>query len=304
MSNYVGEIAALATSVCWTFTALCFEFAAKRIGSIALNILRLLAALIFFTIAGIILRGEPIPFSAGREVWIWLSISGLVGFVFGDIFLFQSYIDIGARMAQVVFVSSPLITAVLGFFVFGERISPLGITGMLIVTAAIVFVILDRSPDKPDRSAAAPGASSRRIRGIVFAFFAALGQSGGLILSKIGAPASDPIAATHIRVIAGLLGFIVLALCMGQIKAPLRGLRDLPAVRSLTLGAFIGPFMGVTLGLVAMQRTSSGVAATLMGLTPILILIPDAIIKKEKIRIKEVIGAIAAVGGAALIFIQ
>ncbi len=299
MVKYFGEFAALGTSVVWTFTSLCFEFAAKRIGTIGLNILRLLVALIIYTVVGLIFRGELIPLSASPSVWFWLSLSGLVGFVFGDVFLFQAYIYIGARLTQVVFVTSPIITAVMGYFVFGETIAPLGILGMAIVIASIIFVVIDRRSKQKDSQSEK---SVYKVRGIVFAVLAALGQSGGLILSKIGAPSSNPMAATHIRVIAGLIGFVVIAAIMGRLDEPIKGFRDKQALKVLSLGSFLGPFAGVTLALVAMQRTSSGIAATLMGLMPIMILIPDCIIKKEKIPSREIIGAIGAVLGAALIF--
>jgi drug/metabolite transporter (DMT)-like permease len=103
MDARLGEIAAVATSVFFTVTAVCFEFAAKRIGSLALNVLRLAAALAIFAVLGLVVRGELLPFGAGPEAWLWLSLSGLVGFVFGDLFLFQSYIDIGAPPPQVIY---------------------------------------------------------------------------------------------------------------------------------------------------------------------------------------------------------
>jgi drug/metabolite transporter (DMT)-like permease len=299
--NYSGELAALGTSVFWTFTSLCFEFAAKRIGTIGLNILRLLAALVIYTIVGLIFQGELIPMSETPKVWFWLSLSGLVGFVFGDVFLFQAYIYIGARMTQLVFVTSPVITAVMGYFIFGETIAPLGMLGMALVLAAIMFVVVDKKSGQKNIPSARP---VHKVRGIVFAVLAAFGQSGGLILSKIGAPDSSAMNAAHIRVIAGLIGFIIVALIIKKIDEPIKGLKDKQAVKVLSLGALLGPFAGVSLALVAMQNTTSGVAATLMGLVPIMVLLPDSIIKKEKIRPKEIIGAVAAVLGATLIFVH
>jgi len=305
-TNYPGEFAALGTSLCWTVTALAFEYAAKRIGSLALNILRLVVALLIFMTINLILHGQPIPLDAGPQVWFWLSLSGLMGFVFGDIFLFQSYIDIGARTAQVIFVSSPLITALLGFLLLGERISPRGILGMLIVIGAIMWVILGKA--KADKNAFDQNdlqrAPHHRIRGILFAFFGALGQSGGLILSKIGAPHYDPLRATEIRVIAGLIGFNIMALVLGKLSEPVRALRNKPALKALSLGAFFGPFLGVSLGLFAVQRANTGIAATLMGLTPILIVFPSVVLYKEKLTLREVLGAIVAVLGLALLFIS
>ncbi len=89
IENHTGEFAALLTAVFWTVTALSFESAGHRIGSVALNILRLVIGLVFLGVYTFISRGLVFPSDASYENWIWLSLSGLVGFVFGDLFLFQ-----------------------------------------------------------------------------------------------------------------------------------------------------------------------------------------------------------------------
>jgi len=303
MDIRIGEVAALVTAVFWTVTAVCFEFAARRIGSLALNVLRLAAALILFTILGIVLRGELLPLGAGAEVWFWLSLSGLVGFVFGDLFLFQAYIDIGARLTQVVFASAPLMTAVIGWFALGERISAVGLLGMVVVVAGISLVVMARGPSMPETAGNAASPPARRLRGLFFALMGALGQAGGLVLSKIGAPSSDPFVATQIRVIAGLIGFLVVAAVWRRSAEPWKALRDRSVLGVLSVGAFFGPFLGVSLGLFSVQRSNAGVAATLMGLTPILILIPAVFLKSERVTPREAVGALVAVAGSSLLFL-
>jgi len=71
-----------------------------------------------------------------------------------------------------------------------------------------------------------------------------------------------------------------------------------------TIGAFIGPFLGVSLSLYAVQRTITGIASTIMAIVPVLIIPLEVLIKKEKITFREVAGAIIAVGGVALYFIE
>ena len=303
MDIRVGEAAALVTAVLWTFTAICFEFAAKRIGSLSLNVLRLATALILFTTLGLVLRGELLPLAAGADVWFWLSISGLVGFVFGDLFLFQAYIDIGARLTQVVFASAPLMTAVIGYFALGERIGAVGLIGMVVVVSGITLVVMDRSPSAAETAGTAALPPARRLRGVFFGLMGALGQAGGLVLSKIGAPSSDPFVATQIRVIAGFLGFLVVAAVWKRSAEPWKALRDRRALGMLSIGAFFGPFLGVSLGLFAVQRSSAGIAATLMGLTPILILVPSVFLKKERVSPREAAGALIAVAGSSLLFL-
>ena len=56
MTSHLGEFAALLTTVFWTITALAFETASKRIGSMHVNLLRLGLATVF---------SHYFPFSTG-----------------------------------------------------------------------------------------------------------------------------------------------------------------------------------------------------------------------------------------------
>jgi hypothetical protein len=69
------------------------------------------------------------------------------------------------------------------------------------------------------------------------------------------------------------------------------------------IGSFFGPFVGVSLSLYAVQHTQVGIAATIIALVPIFIIPPSMIFKKEKIGPRDVIGALLAVGGSALLFV-
>ncbi len=46
MSQYVGELAALLTALFWTVTSLSFESAGKKVGSLSVNLIRLILAFI------------------------------------------------------------------------------------------------------------------------------------------------------------------------------------------------------------------------------------------------------------------
>src|SRR5665647_3808593 len=89
-NQHIGESAALLTALFWTITSLSFESASHKIGSVAVNILRLIIGFAFLSVFSLIRRGLLLPIDANIENWIWLSLSGFVGFVFGDLFLFKS----------------------------------------------------------------------------------------------------------------------------------------------------------------------------------------------------------------------
>ena len=74
-------------------------------------------------------------------------------------------------------------------------------------------------------------------------------------------------------------------------------------MKRITLGAFFGPFLGVSFSLLAVQNTQAGIAATLMAISPVLIIAPAIILFKEKVNWKEVLGAVITVGGIMLFFL-
>jgi len=82
------------------------------------------------------------------------------------------------------------------------------------------------------------------------------------------------------------------------------GIRNRKGMQLVILGSIFGPFLGVSFSLLAVQNTSTGVAATIMAIVPVLIIPPAIIIFKEKINIREVIGSILAVAGVALLFLE
>ena len=45
--SYIGELAALATAICWTLSPIAFEYSGKEVGSLSVNYIRLIIAFIF-----------------------------------------------------------------------------------------------------------------------------------------------------------------------------------------------------------------------------------------------------------------
>ncbi len=309
----IGELAALGTAVCWTITAISFEAAGKRVGSLTVNLLRLAIAVLFFSVYTLVISGSPVPIDAPASAWGWLGLSGLVGFVIGDLLLFQAFVLIGSRVSMLIYSSVPPITAILGWIILGETLTLLGICGMALTVGGIAIVVLQRnqgSPPELDAAAVMVPHSPKRVRtqrrlsmkGVILALGGALGQAGGLVLSKLGAPSFNPVEATQIRGYAGLLGFLVIFVLLGRWRQVGAALRDAKAMIRITVGAFFGPFLGVSAGLYAAQHSTTGIASTIMSLVPILIIIPSVLFFHERVRPREILGAIVSVVGVALLF--
>lgn len=290
--SHIGEIASLITAVCWTFSAIYFEKAGRRIGSLSVNIIRIFLGVIFLGITTYFTRGMFFPMDATAYNWIWLGLSGIVGFFLGDLFLFKSYTIIGSRTSQLVMSLAPMITAIIGWFFLHEILSIKSILGIVVSVTGIIIVVAGKKLKL-----------NVPIRGFLYALGGALGQAIGLILSKKGMGNYDAIAATQIRAIIGFAAFAILVTFMNRWKNVLLATTEKTGMKATAIGAIFGPFVGVALSLYAVQHTETGIASALMALTPIFIIVPSAIMFKEKITARQVIGAVISIIGATIFFL-
>lgn len=295
--NHPGEFAALLTAIFWTITALAFEAAGKRIGSLQVNFLRLVFGFFFLSLFNLIRGSQLFPAGATPENWLWLSLSGLVGIFLGDLFLFKSYTIIGSRFSMLIMTLVPPITALFSFIILNEHLSLLHFLGMMLTFGGISMAIFNRTGKGEKVSLKLAPA------GLLYALGGAVGQALGLVLSKRGLGSCDPFSATQIRIISGFAGFSVLVTLMGRWPRIAEAITDIRGMKPLTLGAFFGPFLGISFSLIAVRYTEAGIASTIMALTPVLIIAPAAFIYKEKVTFTEVAGAIISVGGVSLFFI-
>jgi drug/metabolite transporter (DMT)-like permease len=294
---YPGEIAALATACCWTVTSMAFEAAGKRIGSLPVNLIRLVMAFGFLTVFCALERGAPLPTDATAEAWAWLAVSGVIGFAVGDLCLFRAFVVIGARLSMLMMALVPPFTALIGLAVLGEELGPLDLLGMGLTVGGVVWVVLERKKARDGSTGRPP------VSGILLGLGGAVGQAVGLVLSKHGMRDYDPFAATQIRVLAGIVAFVAIFTVAGIWPRVIEALRNRAAMARTTLGAVFGPFLGVSLSLLSVKYTETGVASTIMSIVPVLIIAPSALIFKERVTLRAVLGAVVAVGGVAVLFL-
>lgn len=294
--QYLGEISAFATAICWAFCSTSFEIAGKKIGSMNLNLSRLFIGMFFISSYTCITRGVFFPIDATPTQWFWLSLSGIIGMVVGDVLLFEAFVQIGSRISMLIYSSVPPMSAILAYLILGESMTYQQIIGMMITLLGIAIVITASGGDKKLKL-------SYGKKGVFFAFGGALGQALGYVIGKVGMGSYDAFASSQIRILAAIFGFAVFFTLRGQWPSYRQSLKRSDALISLTIGSFFGPFLGVSLSLYAIQRINPGVASTLIALTPV-ILIPYAyFVKNEKLTFREVVGTCTALVGIGVMFL-
>ena len=300
MLDPLGGLAALGTSVLWAATSTFFTFAAREVGSLALNRVRLLLATLFLAITHLALNGALIPQDVHPQAWFWFGLSGIIGLALGDAFLFQAFVWIGPRLSMLLMSLAPVISMIVSWVFLAEHLTLLQVSGIGITVVGVSMVILDRkSINRTDSQ------TRDYFKGLLFGFGGAMGQALGLVTSKMGLSTGlSPLSGNLIRMVSAAVIMWLYALLMNQAKSTLDSVRYSGQARTfLLMGAVTGPFLGVWLSLVAIQHISVGIASTLMSLPPILLLPVGKILFKERIGLKAVVGTLAAISGVAILFL-
>jgi drug/metabolite transporter (DMT)-like permease len=296
----VGEIAALATSFCWSLTSIQFTLAGRRIGSDVVNRVRLVLAALGLSLTHLLLHGELWPIHAEPFRWGWLGLSGTVGLVLGDGCLFHAFLLIGPRRAMLLMTLAPVISTLLAWGWLGETLHPVEIGAVLLAVGGIAWVV-----SEGQQAQGAPAESRRQyILGVLLGLGGALGQALALVTAKQGLVGDFPsLSATLIRMLVALGVIWLPPLVRGQVGATWRALGDKETWPSLVGGSLTGPFLGVWLSMVAVQRAQVGIASTLMALSPIILIPLDHWIFRERISLRSVAGTVVALAGATVIFL-
>ncbi len=297
-----GEMYALFAALLWVFGAMLFESLGKKNGATTVNFLRLLLGFIFLSIFTLFSRGFLLPLDADLHSWLWLLLSGIVGFAIGDLFLFKALVMIGARISMLIMTLAPPTAAILGWIILGETLSSFQLIGMIVTLFGIAIVILQRQ-DKNVTDIEKKGQKFKYpLIGILMEVIGAFGQGSGLVLSKLGMGDYNPFAAVQIRIIAGLFGLGIIISFSKNWKTVLKPTGNIRTMSLLSLGAILGSFLGISFSLLAIKYTNTGVASTIMAIQPILLIPASMVFFKEKVNFTEVIGALVAVSGIVLFF--
>jgi drug/metabolite transporter (DMT)-like permease len=301
-----GVFAAGGTALGWAGTSLFFTAAGKRVGSLAVSFIRLVMGLVLLTVC-VRFTGQWLA-PATPHAWIWLGLSGVVGLFISDVCLFESFLWVGPRVSMLIMTLAPVFAATLSWIWLGETLNGWAIVGMAIVLGGIISVVIEKRVNVDGSRRTHP------VAGVLLALAAAATQGIAVVLSKYGMEVDGAaqialtpktiefgIAATQIRALVALAGYFVLYPIVGWVPRTVRAFKNAPGMGFMACGAVVGPFLGVSLSMIAIARIPAGVASTIMQTSPIIVIPFVMLVHKEQISRRAIIGAIVACGGVALL---
>jgi drug/metabolite transporter (DMT)-like permease len=232
-----------------------------------------------------------------------LGLSGIIGFSIGDYCSFNSFKLLGPKLASLYTTFAPGAALLIGYIALNESVNLIGIFGILITVSGVIWLTLS----KKDSNAATQVGYTRDKRGIIYGIIGALCQGTGLVLSKYGMDYYDvklpTMHAVWIRLLFAFSAAFIVSLLAGKLKSNSKPIftnekNNLPF---LFFGTILGPVMGVTLSLLAIQKLEVAVAQTIFALLPLFVLPISLIVYKERITIQSVFACLLALSGVLLL---
>lgn len=292
-----GELAALGTAVCWSFTAVFFSFAGRVMGSPVVNRSRLIFAFLLLALSHRLVEGSFFPTGVEPFRWGWLGVSSLLGLVLGDAFLFQAFVLLGPRLSTLLMSTVPVYSTLFGWLLFDEVLAPVELLGVCLTVAGVAWVVTEKQPGLD-------ATQSRAYKtGLLFGMLGALGQVANLVTARYGLVGGfSSLSATIMRILIALVVLWGFAAVRGRIGHTVRQWGHRRAFAALLGGAVAGPFLGIWLSLIAIQQARLGIASTLMALPPVILIPIEYLVYRRRVSRRSMAGTAVAMLGVALLF--
>ena len=296
----IGEAAGLATALSWSVSAQVHTMAGRIVGASGVAVARVP---LYVCSVGLVALITASSFAVPLEAVLFLACSAAMGITIGDPTFYGSCVIVGPRLALLLQSLSSTIAAILGFFFLDENIGLMGAAGILVATSGVAFVLMEGGFKAGTDLGSLP--RGLLFKGLAMGFLTAFSLALSFILMKRALLTEiDPIWGAFIRMcIGGSFIWIITALRGRLFSIMRRAWSDKTTVKLFFMGAAVS-LLGNSLVPIAMKYTATGIAATLIGLQPILIIPLVAIIDKKPPSPRAVVGTAIAFSGSAMLFLR
>lgn len=294
-------LAAILTTVLFSLSALSGRRLTRFLSGSLANLLRLMVAAILL---GIFTHGWGRGLHA--LAFVWLFISGCVGFGVGDLALFQAYPRIGSRrtMVMVQCLAAPIAALTEWLWLDTTMTLPELLCGALILLGVGIALM----PQRGDSDAAE---SNHWVAGAWFGLLAAACQAWGAVLSRKAyavsaahglamAGISDGVAAAYQRLLGGVL---ISAIFVFYLHCARQGASRRPDWRRawpmILANGLAGPALGVTCYQWALSSAPTGIVLPIVATTPLVVMPFAHFLEGDRITPRTLLGGVLAVAGVA-----
>ncbi|MFA0088471.1 DMT family transporter [Vibrio sp. 10N.261.51.F12] len=289
---------ALIAAFLWAVSSIISVTPARHLGSFAYSRWRMGCTALILTTMALLTSGWG---SVSYQHITPMALSGLIGIFIGDTALFACLNRMGPRQAGLLFSCHAVFSAILGYFLFSETMTPIELMGSALVFSGVATAIFFGRKQNKASTNSLEDIRGKASVGIALGITAALCQAlGGIIAKPVMQTAIDPVAASAIRMITAFVAHSLFWLTGAKLAKSLRPI-TLPIFGITALNGFLAMAVGMTLILFALQTGNVGMVALLSSTTPIMVLPLLWLYTKQRPNRYAWLGALLAVLGTGIL---
>ena len=287
----VGEAACLGAALLWAVSVQIFALPIARFGARSVNLFKCTFATVLLGLTLLVTGGWGALGGVSGVDLALVALSGLVGLTPRALALFAAVHHIGVHRSLLLQTTAPVFAVALAW-PLGERLSQGQILGSLVILAGVVVVLSGDSSTNGDRE-------PRSGAGVAIGLLAAFGQGAGVVIAKVGMESVPVLPATFVRLGAGAIGLVVIALATNGLARATQAFRDRGTLPRLVTASFFGTYLAMLLMMAGVAWAPASVAAVLLATPPIFSLVVESVVERRRPSARGLIGTMIAVGGVA-----
>ncbi len=290
----IASTAALITALCWALAGLTAVYPVQVLGPLTFNRIRMQFIAMMLLLIVLATGGWR---TLNASYIIALLLSGTIGILIGDSFLYTSLQRLGPRRNSILFSTNAPCTALLGFIFLDERLNIVAIMGITLVVIGVICAIA--FGQRHAQKSSWEDIRGSLLFGVAIALCAAVCQSvSALIARPVMSAGVDPVAANLVRVSVALVALT----CAGFVPRWRNTVPLTPRMVGQTaISGMFGMGIGMTCLMFALAHGKTGLVATLSSVTPVMILPILWLLTKQRPPLGAWIGAAITVVGIAFI---
>lgn len=306
-SSAYGCLIAFVSMVAGALSTFPFTNVTRKWGPVAINIFRLLLALILLTIIVMFLDKKSlielftIPSSAE---YAYLLVSGIIGLVLGDYCGFHSMAILGAKRFSIFNSIAPGAALAFGFILISERINYIGVMGIVVSIGGMMWFI--QASDTKEIDEQHIHEYGKVSKGVLFGILSGVCQGLQLTLAKkaiSGESGLTPVHATWIRILGATIAYSAFTFLTGRFKE--RVITPIQKEKSLYFKAIIATILGTVLSVILFMWSITyckvAVTQTILSLAPIVALPMAYFLYREKMTMRTFFAGLLSIFGVYLL---
>ena len=292
----IGEILSLGSAIIWGFSVSLFKIIGNTISPYILNPVKNTIGTILFLITCLIVGNNYFIYPLSIYEYVLIGLSGVIGITIADVLFLRSLNILGTSRSSIINTTYSPMVILLAYFMLGEQLRVIHFLGGGLIIGSIIY--LSANPEKKTVENLTQGL----ILGVIAYTLMALGI---VIIKPILTRCADSVYTQLwiilYRLIPGtLLSYVTMSVMLSkaEIKTQLSDKKMWPLI---LLGSFLGTYVGLTMWIIGMAKTSASIASILNQTATIFIAFFGWLILKEKFSRKMMVCFLIALLGAFII---